>query len=334
MSADNFNPIKEKKTKGNRWWNWVGNNHRLLVMNDVDFKEAGAMRLTARNVALVTIGVGAIWLLTTVAALRLFGGGKTAAITAEVANYTPDQVRSQLIAIHGQLDSLYTEIDARDVYIEKIQAMLNSNLETEKDVKAKREQLAELQAKDTTPRVSKAMPEKSDAVKNMQQMAKAEQELNGDANNNPNNSGANPVGAVSSALISADMMISPRLDQFTFVSPLRGIVSDTFSAKNKHYGVDVVAPKGAVIKATQGGTVIVSTWSADTGHMLAVQHPNNIVSFYKHNSSLLKKQGDQVNAGEAIAIIGNSGELTDGPHLHFELWFHGQPVNPQRYMQF
>lgn len=334
MSADNFNPIKEKKVKANRWWHWVGNSHRLLVMNDADFKEAGAMRLTWRNVALVSIAVLAVWLLTTMAALRLFGGSKMATISAEVANYTPDQVRAQLIAIHGQLDSLYEEIDARDIYIQKIQAMLNANLETEKDVKAKHEQLAELEAKDTTPRPTKEMPETNEAVKNMQQMAKAEQELNGGAGNNNNNSSANAVPAVSSALMSADMMSSPRLDQFSFFSPLRGVVSDTFSAKSKHYGVDIVAPKGAVIKATQGGTVIVSTWSADTGHMLAVQHPNNIVSFYKHNSSLLKKQGDQVNAGEAIAIIGNTGELTDGPHLHFELWFHGQPVNPQRYMQF
>jgi murein DD-endopeptidase MepM/ murein hydrolase activator NlpD len=77
-----------------------------------------------------------------------------------------------------------------------------------------------------------------------------------------------------------------------------------------------------------------STWSADTGHMIGIQHDNNLISWYKHNSARLKNLGDRVQAGEAIAIIGNSGEMSSGPHLHFELWYNGQPVNPQNYIQF
>ena len=102
----------------------------------------------------------------------------------------------------------------------------------------------------------------------------------------------------------------------------------------KHFGVDVLAPKNTPVKAVLDGIVVSSDWSMETGHSLCVQHPNNILSFYKHNSKLLKSTGDVVKSGEAIAIIGNSGTLTDGPHLHFELWYKGKSVNPTEYILF
>jgi murein DD-endopeptidase MepM/ murein hydrolase activator NlpD len=116
--------------------------------------------------------------------------------------------------------------------------------------------------------------------------------------------------------------------------PLRGLVLKKFAPANKHYGIDIVAKKGEMIKAIADGTVIMSSWTQDTGFVLAVQHKNSTVSFYKHNSVLLKKIGDIVKTGEAVAIIGNSGELTDGPHLHFELWYDGTPVNPEEFIMF
>jgi murein DD-endopeptidase MepM/ murein hydrolase activator NlpD len=119
-----------------------------------------------------------------------------------------------------------------------------------------------------------------------------------------------------------------------FFPPINGLVLKKFSLANKHYGVDVVAKKNEVIKSIADGTVILSSWTQDTGYVLAVQHKNSTVSFYKHNSSLLKKIGDVVTTGEAIAVIGNSGELTDGPHLHFELWYDGTPVNPEDFIMF
>jgi len=135
-------------------------------------------------------------------------------------------------------------------------------------------------------------------------------------------------------LVENTLQVETNINDMIFTPPIKGMVSDTFAPSRAHYGTDIVAPKGEVIKATQKGTVIVATWSADTGHMLAIQHDNNVISFYKHNSSLLKKTGDFVKPGEGIAIIGNSGEMTDGPHLHFEMWFNGQPINPQRYIDF
>ncbi|MFT4522523.1 MAG: murein DD-endopeptidase MepM/ murein hydrolase activator NlpD [Bacteroidia bacterium] len=125
-----------------------------------------------------------------------------------------------------------------------------------------------------------------------------------------------------------------RMEHSTFFAPLRGIISDTFSYRNGHTAVDVVSYINAAVKATMDGTVIVSSWTPETGNILVIQHPNNIISTYKHNAVLLKKQGVSVSAGEVIAIVGNSGELTSGPHLHFELWQNGRAVNPLDYMKF
>jgi len=121
---------------------------------------------------------------------------------------------------------------------------------------------------------------------------------------------------------------------FIFLQPLRGTVTNRFNMKEKHFGIDVVAPKNEAIKATLDGTVIFAEWTVETGYVIQLQHADNIVSIYKHNSILHKEVGDYVRAGEVIAIIGNSGELSTGPHLHFELWYNGIPINPEEYMMF
>lgn len=118
----------------------------------------------------------------------------------------------------------------------------------------------------------------------------------------------------------------------SFFTPVKGIVVTEFNILEDHPGIDIVAKKNEVVKAAQDGVVIFSDWSIETGHVLIIQHRNNFISIYKHNSSLLKKQGELVKVGEPVAIIGNSGELTSGPHLHFELWFNGNPVNPADYI--
>lgn len=110
------------------------------------------------------------------------------------------------------------------------------------------------------------------------------------------------------------------LESMFLTTPLSGQVSASFSLAKKHYGTDIIAPKNTPIRAVADGFVVSSDWTLETGNTIAIQHANNVVSFYKHNSSLLKKTGEKVKTGEAIAIIGNTGEQTTGPHLHFELW--------------
>lgn len=119
-----------------------------------------------------------------------------------------------------------------------------------------------------------------------------------------------------------------------FVSPIIGTISAPFDRSKKHLGVDILAAKGTAIKSITSGVVISSDFTVETGNTIAIQHPNNLISIYKHNSALLKNIGEKVSAGEAIAIIGNTGELTDGPHLHFELWYDGNVINPENFVSF
>ena len=116
--------------------------------------------------------------------------------------------------------------------------------------------------------------------------------------------------------------------------PTRGMVSDHFNAEKKHYGTDIAANPNESVLATMDGTVILSTYTAETGYLIGVQHNQDLISIYKHCGSLLKKEGERVKGGEAIALVGNSGTLSTGPHLHFELWYKGHPVNPEKYIVF
>lgn len=120
----------------------------------------------------------------------------------------------------------------------------------------------------------------------------------------------------------------------SFFSPMTGIVTSHFNREEKHYGIDIVANNNSVIKAIADGTVIYSDWTVEYGYCIGIQHNGNLFSVYKHNAVLLKDDGDFVSAGEPIAIYGNSGSMSTGPHLHFELWYNGTPLNPEDYISF
>jgi murein DD-endopeptidase MepM/ murein hydrolase activator NlpD len=118
------------------------------------------------------------------------------------------------------------------------------------------------------------------------------------------------------------------LFNYHFYKPITGIVSQKFNVKDKHYGIDIVSKKNETVKAALSGKIIVANWTLDEGNVIGIQHQDNLITFYKHNSVLLKRKGDLVKSGEVIAIVGNSGELSSGPHLHFEIWQNGTPLNP------
>lgn len=124
------------------------------------------------------------------------------------------------------------------------------------------------------------------------------------------------------------------LENYYFCPPLKGEISAKFDLSIKHYGIDIVAPEGSHVKCISDGIVINADWSTNTGNTISIQHVDNLVSVYKHNSVLLKKIGEKVSACEAIAIIGNTGKLTSGPHVHFELWNNGIAVDPNIYINF
>lgn len=120
----------------------------------------------------------------------------------------------------------------------------------------------------------------------------------------------------------------------SFFRPMAGIVTNHFNREEKHFGIDIVSDNNSVIKATADGTVIYSDWTVENGYCIGIQHNGNLFSIYKHNAVLLKDDGDFVSAGEPIALYGNSGSMSTGPHLHFELWYNGTPLNPEDYISF
>jgi murein DD-endopeptidase MepM/ murein hydrolase activator NlpD len=127
---------------------------------------------------------------------------------------------------------------------------------------------------------------------------------------------------------------APAVTGLIFFRPTRGMISSGFDANQKHYGIDIAASPNESVLSTLDGTVILATYTADTGYVIQVQHNQNLVSVYKHCGSLLKKVGDTVKAGEAIALVGNTGEKTTGPHLHFEVWNKGRALDPTKYIVF
>ncbi len=121
---------------------------------------------------------------------------------------------------------------------------------------------------------------------------------------------------------------------FVLFPPANGPISEPYNLKEKHYAVDIVVAKNTPIKSTADGVVVFAEWTATTGYVIIIEHSYGLISAYKHNASLTKSQGDLVKAGEVIATAGNLGELSTGPHLHFELWNDGYPVNPTNFIDF
>ena len=125
-------------------------------------------------------------------------------------------------------------------------------------------------------------------------------------------------------------------DRFTTVlfPPVKGDLSSEFDYENKHYGVDIAMPENSPVHSISEGIVVFAEWTSETGFVIIAEHLNGLTSIYKHNSSIVKAQGDIIQTGEIIAFTGNTGSLTTGPHLHFELWYQGEPVDPERYIEF
>lgn len=138
---------------------------------------------------------------------------------------------------------------------------------------------------------------------------------------------------VDSTLNLTSRTVSELQEMFLF-SPISGLISRKYDIKDDHFGMDIVSKKNEPVMSVASGTVILSSWTQDSGYVIAIQHSSNLISVYKHNAELLKKTGSFVTGGDVIAIIGNTGELTDGPHLHFELWYKGNAVNPEDFILF
>jgi murein DD-endopeptidase MepM/ murein hydrolase activator NlpD len=211
-----------------------------------------------------------------------------------VPGYADITQNREYMGLYNDIKDLERQVEAQQVYIERFRAMVTG---------------------DSTMGIVALSPAAQEILDNMPEQAAI-------ASHNSLNSQAK------SNLNGAD------IDFLYIVSPITGTVSKTYAPSLEHYGIDIVAPKNTPVKAILDGYIITSDWTLETGNTIGIQHANNMVSFYKHNARNLKTLGSFVKAGEAVAIIGNTGELSSGPHLHFELWMDGKPVDPAQFIDF
>lgn len=290
---------KGERKKDRRTFRDLRKRYRLTVVNEQTFQERLSIRLSPLNVLAL---IGAIFLLVSlVAVLVIF----FTPIRELVPGHTTEESWRKTLRIANRADSLEAKLRVYEAYAEHTRSILRGEVVSDSSSEAG-EQASITERLDLNP--SSADSIFRDEYGKAEAYNIYQGETGGDAGSG--------------------------LSGIFFFTPLRGVISSTFDPVNAHFGVDVLAPKDEPIKAVLDGTVTMATWTSSFGHVLQIQHANNLVSVYKHNSVLLKKVGEKVKAGEAVAIIGNTGELTDGPHLHFELWYKGEAMDPQQHMVF
>ena len=289
-----FANIMQDKEGREKYWSKLFHKYRFVIMKDSSFEEKLSVKLTRINV---------IAFVATLVFLCFFSTMLLIAYTP-LNEYVPGkssiEVQKSLIELNIKSDSLEAILVNRSIYLENINKIINGEelVTPENYAEITNTQIPisfEKSKEDSLFRVKVEAEDKSSIHKKY-----------------------NPVS----------------INTLMFFTPLSGLISDGYNNKTKHFGIDLVAKEKSRISSVLEGTVIISHWAYETGYVIGVQHKNDYLSFYKHNSVLLKSVGDYVNAGDHIAIIGNSGELSSGPHLHFELWHKGIPVNPENYISF
>jgi murein DD-endopeptidase MepM/ murein hydrolase activator NlpD len=287
--------MAKNEKKKNNWRDM----YRFSVANDTTFEEVWRIKLTQYNAFLL------------ITFLVLFIIGATASLIAFtnlrefIPGYPDVTMRRNILVSAIRLDSLDHELALRDKYFMNLNNIISG-----------KEPAGSYNSQDTSANYKnirfRSTPEDS--------ALRVQVESNERYNLTLGPSSAEAVTSLAS---------------LHFFAPVKGIVSGHFDIRSKHFGTDIVTKPKSQVSAALDGTVIFTGWTMETGFVIEIQHTNNIVSVYKHNESLLKETGDIVRAGEPISIVGSSGELyTSGPHLHFEIWYKGSPLNPEEHVLF
>ena len=271
--------------------------YRMVLLNEDTFEELGNMRLTRLNL-IALVGIVSIFLVSITYILIAFTN-----IRELIPGY-PDAVMRQHIRTNAmKLDSLEYEQSVRDQYFDNLNRIISG-------------EIPEMYMNDTSGMADSHeinfLRSTNDSL--LRQQVEAEEQFRLSVLN--------------------DVEVNQKLYDMHFFTPVNGIITGAFSPADGHFGVDLVAEPNEVVKAALDGTVTMSTWTLETGYVIQIQHDFELISMYKHNASLFKTVGEKVVAGDAIAIVGNSGELTTGPHLHFELWHDRVPLDPVDYIVF
>ncbi len=269
--------------------------YRLVILNEDTFQERFSLKLSRLNV-FVFSGVFSILLIVLTTLLIAFTG-----IREYIPGYSSTALKRKATRLTYEADSLKNRLAIIESYTKALKPVLTGEIELEK-IDSITTEMQTIVVDETKLQATKQDSLFREKIDNKDLFPLYE-------------GGENRIKNV-------------------FFSPLTGTISQPFDLNEKHYAIDIVAQTGTPVKAVADGTVILAEWTAETGYVITIQHSNEFISVYKHNGTLLKEQGDVVKSGEAIASVGSTGELTTGPHLHFELWNNGFPVNPTNYIDF
>ncbi|MCK5134700.1 MAG: M23 family metallopeptidase [Bacteroidales bacterium] len=271
--------------------------YRMVLLNEDTFEEVGYLRLTRLNL-IAAVGVVLIFLVAIVYVLIAY-----TSIREFIPGYPDAAMRQNIRQNAMKLDSLEYEQAIRDQYFDNLKRIITG-------------EMPENYMNDTTGLVNQQeitfLRSTNDSL--LRQQVEEEEQFR-------------------LSVLDGDQ-VNRHLYEMHFFTPVNGIITRSFNPMEGHYGIDLVAAPNEVVKAALDGTVTISTWTLETGWVIQIQHDFELMSVYKHNATLFKSVGQKVAAGDAIAIVGNSGELTTGPHLHFELWHDRAPLNPVEYIVF
>ncbi len=270
--------------------------YRIVVFNDLNLHIIKQVRFDARTL-LVTVVSAVILIIISVTVLIAF-----TPLREYIPGYTSGNIRRTLINNVLVVDSLEHEIQMRDKYYKDFKLMIMGESPVDTIVK---------KVPSTDPTEIKHSKYNTDSL--------FKDEI-----------GSEPltVSLLNSTGPADD------ISGMNFSVPLKGVITNRQNPESGHYGIDIVGKANSNIAAVAEGTVTLAGWTTETGFVIQVQHKNNLLTVYKHNASLLKKEGDKVKGGEVIAVMGNTGKETTGPHLHFEMWMNGVSLNPEEYIKF
>jgi murein DD-endopeptidase MepM/ murein hydrolase activator NlpD len=286
--------IMKEKPSRNRIWNQLKKKYRFVIINDDSLEERASLRLTKTNMISLSFLFSLVFFIISFLIIVY------SPLKDHLPGKSSEKVQKNLMSLTLKSDSFERALNIRDLYLNNIEAII------------KGDSLNFNNYNDTINNLIDSEIEFTVSKEDSLLRAKVESEDQS----------------------SIALQTNKDTKYFLFYPPLDGVISDSYSLEKNHFATDIVAKKGTKIKCIMEGSVIISSWNPETGYVIGIQHANNYISFYKHCSRLLKKTGDIVSLGEYIAIIGNTGELSTGPHLHLELWQNGTPLNPENYISF
>ena len=272
------------------------NKNRLVILNEDTFEEIFSLKLNLMNVfvGLTTVSIVMIALTTYIIAFT--------PLREYIPGYASTKLKKEAMANTIKSDSLQKIINENELFLASIKKVLTGDLE---HTKLSRDSIKVAEHTDVDP----AQFAPSEADKKLRDQVALEDKYN------------------------LFEKAEPKTTLVLF-APVKGHITENYSAKNKHFAVDIALAKDTPIKSVAGGTVIFADWTPTNGNVIIVRHNDGIISVYKHAASLTKEQGDVVRTGEVLALAGSTGSQSTGVHLHFELWKDGYPINPTQLIDF